>query len=380
VGDRFQKKSFLNPLAAHRDELRGLHVNTHIPQVIAAARRYELSDDMRFRDVADYFFYEVTTARSYVTGGTSNGELWRAAPRQLAAELKLSPDTAECCCDYNMLKLARHLYSWRPLPAYFDYYERSLLNHRIGTILPQIGHTEYYLSLTPGAWKTFNTEDQSFWCCTGTGVEEYSKLNDNIYWHNRDGVFINLFIPSELDWPEMSLKLRQETNYPESPDVAVTVAAAPSHPIVLRLRIPGWLLLAPTVKLNGKILNISLSGPGYLILHRVWQPGDKVEMHLPMHLLVEAMPDDPQMQAFLYGPLVLAGDLGVQGMTEAAFKGATDIDISGFRSNNDDPASWIKPADKPLTFRTSGQKQNVTLMPLNRVFDRRYSVYWQVSA
>ena len=92
------------------------------------------------------------------------------------------------------------------------------------------------------------------------------------------------------------------------------------------------------------------------------------------------MPDDPQMQAFLYGPLVLAGDLGTQGMTEAAFKGATDIDIPAFRSNGADPATWIKPADKPLTFRTSGHKRNVTLIPLNRLFGRRYSVYWQVSA
>ena len=117
VGDRFQKRSFLNPLAARRDELRGLHVNTHIPQVIAAARRYEISGDMRFHDVADYFFYEVSTARSYVTGGTSNAEAWLAPPRRLAAELKLSVNTAECCCAYNMLKLARHLYSWNPRPA-----------------------------------------------------------------------------------------------------------------------------------------------------------------------------------------------------------------------------------------------------------------------
>src|SRR5262252_728178 len=131
TGDRFQKKSFLNPLAARRDELRGLHANTHIPQAIAAARRYEISGDTRFHDVADYFFYDVTTARSYVTTGTSNAEAWLTPPRRLAAERKLSANTAECCCAYNMLKLARHLYSWNPQPVYFDYYERSLLNHRI---------------------------------------------------------------------------------------------------------------------------------------------------------------------------------------------------------------------------------------------------------
>jgi hypothetical protein len=113
VGDRFQKKSFLAPLALRRDELRGLHANTHIPQAIAAARRYEISGDVRFHDVADYFFHEVTTARSYVTGGTSNAEGWLGPPRRLAAELAVSPNTAECCCAYNMLKLTRHLYAWR---------------------------------------------------------------------------------------------------------------------------------------------------------------------------------------------------------------------------------------------------------------------------
>ena len=212
AGDRFTKKRFVNPLASRRDELRGLHVNTHIPQVIAAARRYEISGDMRFHDVADFFWYEVTGARSYVTGGTSNGEEWGGQARELAAELKMNVDTAECCCVYNMMKLTRHLYDWTADPRYFDYYERVMLNHRLGTIQPKTGYTQYYLSLYPGAWKTFNTEDQSFWCCTGSGVEEYSKLNDSIYWHDREGLYVNLFIPSELHWAEKGFRLRQDTN------------------------------------------------------------------------------------------------------------------------------------------------------------------------
>src|ERR1035438_438970 len=142
AGDRFTKKRFFNPLALRNDALTGLHVNTHIPQVIGAARRYEISSDMRFHDVADYFWYEVTTARSYATTGTSNGEGWLTQPRMLAAELKRSAATAECCCSYNMLKLARHLYSWSGDASYFDYYERSLLNMRLGTIQPKTGHTD----------------------------------------------------------------------------------------------------------------------------------------------------------------------------------------------------------------------------------------------
>jgi DUF1680 family protein len=404
VGDRFQKKSFLNPLVARRDELRGLHVNTHIPQTIAAARRYEISGDTRFHDVADYFFTEVTAARSYVTGGTSNAEAWLAPPRRLAEELKLSVNTAECCCAYNMLKLARQIYSWNPDPRIFDYYERVLLNHRIGTIRPEVGCTQYYLSLAPGAWKTFGTEDQTFWCCTGSGIEEYAKLNDSIYWRDREGLFVNLFVASELNWPEREFKLRQDTSYPNSPATSLTVVAARPAAMTIRLRIPGWLGSAPAVRLNGKVLEASAAPGSYLTLNRVWKAGDKIELDLPMRLYTEGLPDDSRLRAFLYGPLVLAGDLGGAGLTLSHIIGPNlrvgapnteqygsplgpvnttgpvpDLQIPAFRAGNQDLDAWIKPADKPLSFRTTGQRQDVTLVPLNSLFDRRYSVYWEVS-
>ena len=403
VGDRFQKRNFINPLAARRDELRGLHANTHIPQVIAAARRYEVSGDTRFHDVADYFYYEVVQARSYATAGTSNAEAWLAPPGRLAAEWKLSVNTAECCCAYNMLKRSRHLYSWNPQAAYFDYYERSLLNHRIGTIRPEEGYTQYYLSLTPGVWKTFNTEDQTFWCCTGSGVEEYSKLNDSIYWRDKDGIYVNLFIPSVLNWVERGFQLRQETKYPESKQVMLRITAAPAEPIAVRIRIPGWLQSAPMVKINGTPLDASATPGSYLTLKRAWKKDDRIEFELPMHLHVETMPDDPHTQAFLYGPLVLAGDLGGNGLTRAHIIGPNlrvgapnteqygsalasqnrtppvpDLEIPTFQAASE-PALWIKPDDRPLAFRTTGQKTDVRLVPLNTLFDRRYSVYWTVS-
>jgi DUF1680 family protein len=303
-----------------------------------------------------------------------------------------------------MLRLARHLYGWNPDPAYFDYYERVLLNHRIGTIRPDVGTTQYYLSLTPGAWKTFGTEDQTFWCCTGSGIEEYSKLNDSIYWRDDGGLYVNLFIPSELDWAERDFKLRQETKYPESENTTLTVTGARPGPLAMRLRIPGWLQAAPTVKLNGKALDASAAPGSYLTLNRAWKAGDKVELELPMHLHVETMPDDSNIQAFLYGPLVLAGDLGAEGLTAAHISGPNlrvgapnaeqhgsplgppssappvpEIETPAFRAAGDDPTSWIKPADKPQVFRTTGQKKDVTLVPINSLFDRRYSVYWEVS-
>ena len=386
VGDRYTKKHFFNPLASRRDELRGLHVNTHIPQVIGAARRYEISGDMRFHDVADYFWYEVTSARSYVTGGTSNGEGWLAQPRQLAAELKRSVATAECCCAYNMMKLTRHLYGWTADPRYFDYYERTLINHRIGTIHPKTGATQYYLSLTPGAWKTFNTEDKSFWCCTGTGVEEFAKLNDSIYWRDADGLYVNLFIPSELNWAEKGFRLRQETKFPEQAGTTLLVSVDKPVRIAMRLRIPEWVQSGGSVKINGKALEAFAAPGSYLTISRTWKNGDRVEMSLPMRLHIESMPDDSKVQAVLYGPVVLAGDLGNEGLTEASIVGPNapriernPIAVPAFHAASADPASWIKPADRPLTFRTTGQVKDVTLAPISSIFDRRYAVYWQVS-
>jgi len=386
AGDRFTKKVFLNPLAMHRDELRGLHTNTHIPQVIAAARRYEISGDTRFRDAADFFFYTVSTGRTYVTGGTSNGEGWLTQPGYLAHELKLSPATAECCCSYNMLKLARRLYSWDPDPRYFDYCERTLLNHRIGTVQPKTGHTQYYLSLTPGAWRTWGSEDHSFWCCTGSGVEEYSKLNDSIYWQDEAGLFVNLFVPSELNWSEKGFKLRQETKFPEQQSTALVVTADRPVQLAVRLRIPGWLQSAPAVKFNGRQLDATAAPGSYLTLSRTWKTGDRIEMELPMHLHTEYMPDDHKTQAFLYGPLVLAGDLGNAGLTDRMIDGLEgpspyrlQMQIPVFKAAGADLASWIKPADQPLTFRTTGQQKDVALSPLNTVTANRYSVYWQVS-
>ena len=406
AGDRYTKKWFFNPLALHRDSLsrdpngRPIHVNTHIPQVIGAARRYELSSDQRFHEVAQFFWDAVVSGHSYVTMGTSNGEAWQQPPGHIAQELKMYESTAECCCAYNMLKLTRHLYSWDPQPHYFDYYERSMLNHRLGTILPDKGYTQYYLSLYPGAYKTFNSEDHSFWCCTGTGVEEYSKAADSIYWRDAEGVYVNLFIPSELDWTEKGFKLRQENKFPEQQETALIVSEAKPVKLSVRLRIPGWLQSEPTVKLNGKAIEASAAPGSYLTLSRVWKKGDRIDLQLPMHLSMEYASGNPRLQAYLYGPLVLAGDLGSDGLTERMLIGPNSprvrarnpqqqnpnmpaivpVEVPTFRAAVDaDPASWIKPGDKPLNFHTSGQAKDVAMAPLNSIFGKRYSVYWEIA-
>ncbi len=387
VGDRFTKKRFFNPLALRRDELRGLHVNTHIPQVIGAARRYEISSDPRFQDTADFFWWEVTTARSYVTGGTSNDEHWLVEPRHLGAELKKSSDTTECCCAYNMLKLTRHLYRWTGDPRYFDYYERTLLNHRIAAINRETGATQYYLSIVPGAWKTFNTENDSFWCCTGTGVEEFSKLNDSIYFHDREGLYVNLFIPSELRWKERNVIVRQETTFPDSTSTTLLIQTPTPLRMPLHIRVPYWVGPDTWVKVNGRVIDATPSPASYFTLTRTWHDGDRVEVNLPMYLHVEQMPDEPSTQAFLYGPLVLAGKLGRQDLTVATTIGLEGpevrkhpIRIPSLHANAGDVNTLLKASPtKNLTFETLGQPDKLTFVPFARLFDDRYSVYWTVA-
>ena len=135
-------------------------------------------------------------------------------------------------------KLTRHLYSWTADPRYFDYYERTLLNHRLGTIHPETGATPILFVPHPWSLENFRHRRSIFWCCTGTGVEEYSKLNDSIYWHDADGVFVNLFIPSELNWTEKGFQLRQETKFPESERTTLVVKVDRPVALALRLRIP----------------------------------------------------------------------------------------------------------------------------------------------
>jgi DUF1680 family protein len=374
VGDRFTKKRFFNPLATRRDELRGLHANTHIPQVIGAARRYQMTGDRRFREVSDYFYTEITSARAYVTGGTSNNEGWLTGPNRLAEELGQGTATTECCCAYNMLKLCRMLYQQTADARYFDYFERTLFNHRLGTVQKD-GAMQYYLGIVPGAWRTFSTSDESFWCCDGTGVEEYSKLADSIYFHDENGVYVNLFISSELKSPKFSL--RQETQFPDQPHTMLIVDS--SEAMTLHLRIPAWVSGPVAVSVNGKPIEAVASPGSYLSLHRQWQKGDVVEMTLPMSLRFESMPDDENLRAILYGPLVLAGGLGfnlgtVMGPEGPEMEKAPALKIPEFNLGAKQPSDWLHRTG-PLTF----EAEAVKFAPLHRTTDQRYSIYWRIS-
>jgi uncharacterized protein len=380
VARRFDKKQFFDPLAAHRDELKGLHVNTHIPQVIAAARYYELTGERRYRDIAEYFWDEVVSERSYCTGGTSNGEGWNTDPGKLSTEL--GPSSTECCCAYNMMKLTRHLFGWAPDARLMDYYERTLFNHRLGTINPEDGTMMYYLPLAAGYWKTFGKPLDAFWCCTGTGSEEYAKLADTIYFHNDDSLFVNLYLDSQLEWPEKGLRLKQETRFPLEQGTTITVSAKSPTQLAMNLRIPYW-VQGGSVKINGTKLPSFSSPSSYLTLDRVWKSGDKIELNLPMAVHIDSMPDDQTIQAVMYGPLVLAGrfETVTTDMTFSGYgpKAGTASKVPDIVAESGDSAAWIEPdARQPLMFHAVRQSQPLTLVPLNQVIHERYAVYWKV--
>jgi DUF1680 family protein len=336
---------------------------------------------------------------TYCTGGTSNGELWHA-PDAIASEL--GPAAEECCCSYNMMKLTRHLFGQQPDASHFDYYERMLINVRYGT-QDRNGMLMYYVPLRPGLFKTFGTQFDAFWCCTGTGSEEYAKLNDSIYFHDESSVYVNLFIPSRLDWKERGLQLRQTTRFPNEERVTFNMDAAPSKPTSLKIRVPYWATKGVTVAINGEPMNLTATPSTYLEINHSWKTGDVVTVDMPLTLHIDQAPDDKQVQAAMYGPLVLAVRQGFEGLTNSMIydgsgpSGADDgypmptvnLHFGGWHRQNPEstPAPtpsaedliWFEQKEGseryPLQFRTRGHGPTHTLIPLNLIMDERYSVY-----
>jgi DUF1680 family protein len=389
LADRFNRRRIVEPLAAGRDELQGLHVNTTIPQIIGAARGYELTGDRNLHDCADYFWHTVTERRSYCTGGTSNGESWNAPPGKLAAEL--SGYTQECCVTYNMQKLTRHLFGWTADARAFDYYERAYYNGILGVQHPRDGSKLYYVPLQSGYWKLFGTSMHDFWCCTGSMAESFSKLGDSIYFKDDDGLYVNLFVPSEVTWQEKGLRVVQETTFPESDRTTLVVKARAPRRAQLRVRVPYW-SAGGSATLNGSKLEGFAMPGSYFVLDRTWRDGDRLEVRLPMRLHSAPLPDDSSVQAVMYGPIVLAGKLGTAGLTPENLRAeptkprtvpeykSEPIAAPTIRAASADPSTWLQPAGRALEFRTVGQPSELTLVPLNRIFDERYAVYWKISA
>ena len=386
---RFNADAYNNPLILHRDELTGLHVNSFIPNMIGSARQYELTGQAVDRHIAEFFWNCVVHGRTYCTGGTSVDEHWKSLPYHLADQL--GGKTQETCCTYNMLKLTRHLFAWQPRAEYFDYYERNLINSILATQDPQTGMMMYFVTMVPDCWKYFNTPRDSFWCCTGTGIENHAKYGDSIYFHNNDTLWVNLFIASELNWKQKGVVIRQETDFPESETTKLTVKASQPTKFDMRIRVPYWAGSGATLKINGEPQTVTAQPSSFLSIHRTWKDGDRIEMTTPMSLWLCPMPDDANLAAIMYGPMVLAGQLGKVDVprekvytTENWFNfpeghlAEAPMIVTAER----DPSSWVRPVQgKTLTFHTMGvgRPNDVTLVPYHRLWNQKYNIYWRLT-
>lgn len=385
LAERFYHKAVMEPLAGgHGEVLLGLHANMQIPKVIGAARRYELTGRPEDAKIAEVFWNEVVHHHTYVNGGNSDREHF--GPRDHLAA-RMSGAMTETCNTYNMLKLTRHLFMWQPRPEYFDYYERALYNQILTSQDPRTGMMTYKLGLYGGHFQSFCDSTNSFWCCVGTGMENHVKYNDSIYFHDQQGLYVNLFIPSVLNWDEKGLVLRQETSFPDDDRTTLKLSVKRPTQMALRIRYPYWSQSGLKISVNGKPVQHQAQTNSYVVVDRRWRDGDRVEIEIPFTLRIEATPDNPNRIALLYGPIVLAGRLGRENWPDGGPYGKiTGEDwklplpkvpvLVGIDRPLDE---WIKPVPtEPLTFRTvgAGQPNDVTLVPLFRSQHQRFAAYW----
>ena len=387
LAEFFYHHSILDPLAQKEDKLAGNHANTQIPKIIGEARGYELTGNERERNIAEFFWQTVIDHHTYVTGGNSDHEFF-FEPDQISKHI--SPATTESCNTYNMLKLTRHLFTWTANAKYADYYEQALYNHILASQDPETGMVMYFLSYKPGTFKTYCTKENSFWCCVGTGFENHAKYGEGIYYHDDKGIYVNLFIPSELTWKEKGIKLKQQTGYPEEATTHLTIQEIKDGNVPLYIRYPSWATSGAAVKINGRNVKINQKPGSYIVLKKTWKTGDKIDITYPMSLHLVATNDNSNMAAVVYGPIVLAGDLGTEGIESPAPYGKDQLDfrntavpdniVTTLNINGKKLNDWLIPVNgKQLVFKTTGvASKEITMIPYYQIDKQRYVIYWNM--
>lgn len=353
LADFFYDTRKLDPLYQGDFDMGTMHTNTFLPKVIA--------EQKRGTDMPRHFFREMLAHHVMAPGILSDKEHF-FAPGTMHRHL--SAYTGETCCTYNMLRLARALYSDYPDDAsYMQYIEQALVNDILGQQDPESGMVHYFLPMQTGAYKLYSTPMQSFWCCVGSSFESHAKYGENIYWHNQtsvqaaDTVLVNLWIPSVLDAPELGLRLRQITDFPRSNTTTLVVEQAPRRRITLRIRVDST----------------------YRTISRRLRVGERITVSRDFKLHTEAADGDSTRVALFYGPILLAGRLG---HVENPFSNPTHHNdyytydyqvpdsIRSIRLRQD----AIRPV--PGSFAEFVTEDGIRISPLYDIHHERYVVYW----
>ena len=388
---RFAHQKVLMPLAEGRDVLDGLHSNTQIPKFIGFQRVHELEGDATYRAAPRFFWKTITERRSYATGG--NGDSEHFFPVTEFAKRLGSAKTMETCCTHNMLRLTRALFSDDPLASYADYYERALYNGILASQDPDSGMMTYFQATRPGYVRLYHTPEDSFWCCTGSGMENHAKYGDSIYFHDGDSLYVNLFIPSRLTWADRGIVVAQETRFPDADTTRLTIERVDGRraaSATLLIRRPHW-CDGMRVTVNGRAVTAGVTPAGYVPIRREWRTRDVVDVHLPMTIRVVTLPGAAEYVAFAYGPIVLAGKMGTAGITPreqiivnertSGNMLNSSIDVPSLVGDARALARGVRPMHgESLTFETVGlgRPRDVQLVPFFRLVHERYNLYWKV--
>lgn len=378
LAERFYHGEVLDDLAARKDTLSGRHANTQIPKVIGAARQYEITGGQRYADIPRFFWDRVVHHHSYVIGGNSYNEHF-GDPDKLSD--RLGEGTCETCNTYNMLKLTRHLFEWDAAAAYADYYERAMFNHILASQQPEDGRVTYFVSLEMGGRKTFNSQFDSFTCCVGSGMESHSMYGAALYFHDGQTLYVNQYVPSTVTWQEQNAVVRQETNFPKAGSGQLTISLEGPRRLAIKLRYPSWAEKGMRVTVNGEAVEAEAAPGSYMTLDREWNNGDTIQYDIPMTLRVESMPDNPKRIAFLYGPLVLAGDLGPAEETPGEERTAQERMFAPVLiGETDSITEYLAEEPGPLSFRMEKLALigSPVLRPFYEIYDRTYTVYWDL--
>jgi DUF1680 family protein len=382
LSDKFEHHAVVDPLSKGQDILAGKHANTNIPKMIGELARYEYTGNETDGKAAMFFFDEVAEHHSFATGGDGKNEYFGQPDKM---NDMIDGRTAESCAAYNMIKMARTLFSLEPQARYADFVERADLNAILGGQDPDDGRVSYMVPVGRGVQHEYQNKFESFTCCVGSQMETHAFHAYGIYNESGNKLWVSQYAPTTVDWTSQGMKLEMVTDLPMGDSATLKVTSGTAKAFTLSLRRPYWAGDGFTVKVNGVALR-SISKPDtYIEISRKWKAGDTVELVLPKKLRKEPLPDNSNRMAIMWGPLVLAGDLGPevsrrrsggQGAAPTAPEPAPAL-ITAEQNLN----GWLKPvAGKAGVFRTAnvGLKEDIEFAPFYEMPRRRYAIYWDV--
>ncbi|HKO19520.1 MAG TPA: glycoside hydrolase family 127 protein [Acidobacteriaceae bacterium] len=379
LSDKFEHHAIVDPLANGQDILAGKHANTQVPKMIGELARYIDTGNQTDGKAAEFFFDEVSEHHTFATGGHGKNEYF-GQPDKLND--MIDGRTAESCGTYNMIKMARTLFSLGPDARYADFVERADLNAILGGQDPEDGRVSYMVPVGRGVQHEYQTKFDSFTCCVGSQMEMHAFHAYGIYSESGNKLWVSLYAPTTVDWTSQGVKLEMVTDLPLGDSATLKVTSGTPKQFTLALRRPYWAGAGFAVKVNGKPVKDISKPDTYIEISRTWKVGDSVELVLPKTLHKEPLPDNPNRMAILWGPLVLAGDLGPE-MDRRSFRqaGGPPPPAPALITAAPNVDGWLKPVSgKPGVFHTVnvGLKQDIDFVPFYEMPRRRYAIYWDV--